>query len=329
MATQSLHINTTRPIEEETLPFYRPEQFYPVHIGELLKSRYKVLGKLGYGAYSTVWLCRDSCDHSHVAVKVLTSTFSERKLSREVEVYEHLSKLGRSPIGSAYIRGLYDTFDIHGPYGIHRCLVHPPMHMSINALRMRARTGKFSEPLLKQTLICLLQALDFLHREANIVHSDIKASNVMLSIDDETVLTKFETEEEENPSPRKIVDDNRTIYMSRKLPLPKQDSWGQPVLCDLGEARVGKCHRGNIQPNIYKAPEVLFDMQWSFSADIWNLGVMIWDIFENKHLFDALDEDREYSPSHHVAEMVAYLGLPPLEFLQRSDETRNVFDEKG
>lgn len=92
-------------------------------------------------------------------------------MSRELEVYEHLSKLGRSHVGNAYIRGLYDTFDISVPSGIHRCLVHPPMHMSINALRKQARSGKFSEPLLKQTLICLLQALDFLHSEANIVHS--------------------------------------------------------------------------------------------------------------------------------------------------------------
>lgn len=55
--------------------------------------------------------------------------------------------------------------------------------------------------------------------------------------------------------------------------------------------------------------------------------VQIWDIFENKHLFEALDEERQYSPSHHVAEMVGYLGLPPLHFLQRSEETRNVFDK--
>jgi hypothetical protein len=46
-------------MEEEKLPFYKVEQFYPVHIGELLHSRYKLLGKLGYGSYSTVWLCHD------------------------------------------------------------------------------------------------------------------------------------------------------------------------------------------------------------------------------------------------------------------------------
>lgn len=46
-------------VDEETLPHYDPEQFYPVHIGDVFKKRYQVTGKLGYGAYSTSWLCRD------------------------------------------------------------------------------------------------------------------------------------------------------------------------------------------------------------------------------------------------------------------------------
>lgn len=111
--------------------------------------------------------------NTYVAVKVLTRTsaHAEPALSRELGVYEHLSRLNPSHVGSAYIRGLYDTFELSNPCGVYQCLVHPPMHMSINKLRMRARSCRLSEPLLKQTLICLLQALDFLHSEANIVHS--------------------------------------------------------------------------------------------------------------------------------------------------------------
>ena len=52
-------VNSTQLIEEETLPYYKAEQFYPVRIGEIFNSIYQVIGKLGYGAYSTVWLCRD------------------------------------------------------------------------------------------------------------------------------------------------------------------------------------------------------------------------------------------------------------------------------
>lgn len=48
-----------RLIDEEMLPHYDTEQFYPVHIGDLFNDRYRVTGKLGFGAYSTSWLCRD------------------------------------------------------------------------------------------------------------------------------------------------------------------------------------------------------------------------------------------------------------------------------
>lgn len=52
-------IPPTKRIEEERLPSYRPEDYYPVYIGEIFRSRYQVVCKLGYGTSSTVWLCRD------------------------------------------------------------------------------------------------------------------------------------------------------------------------------------------------------------------------------------------------------------------------------
>lgn len=54
--------STTDAIEEETFPGYKPELFYPAHIGEVIKSsrtNYEIIGKLGYGRKSTVWLCLD------------------------------------------------------------------------------------------------------------------------------------------------------------------------------------------------------------------------------------------------------------------------------
>jgi len=97
----------------------------------------------------------------------------------------------------------------------------------------------------------------------------------MLTLDDESILHDFEKAEADEPSPTKVIDDTRTIYGSRKFGLPKGSLWGQPVLCDFGEARIGGPHRGLIQPELYRAPEVLFDMEWSFSADIWNVAVLV------------------------------------------------------
>lgn len=59
MSTQPLQAEIKHLIEEEKLPYYNAKHFYPAHVGQLLHSKYKVLGKLGYGSYSNVWLCRD------------------------------------------------------------------------------------------------------------------------------------------------------------------------------------------------------------------------------------------------------------------------------
>lgn len=42
-----------------------------------------------------------------------------------------------------------------------------------------------------------------------------------------------------------------------------------------------------------------------------------------------MDENSQSSATHHIAEMIAYLGLPPLDYLQRSEITKRVFDEEG
>jgi hypothetical protein len=50
---------TEEKFEEERLLGYDADQHYPVHLGEIFRSRYQVVAKLGFGVYSTVWLCRD------------------------------------------------------------------------------------------------------------------------------------------------------------------------------------------------------------------------------------------------------------------------------
>jgi hypothetical protein len=104
----------------------------------------------------------------------------------------------------------------------------------------------------------------------------------MLTIDDETILEDFERTEKEEPSPMKIIDNHRIIYGSRSLRHPKDALWGHPVLCDFGETRIGDFHSGTIQPELYRAPEVLFEMRWNSSVDIWSVACLVsnqWDGF--------------------------------------------------
>ena len=99
----------------------------------------------------------------------------------------------------------------------------------------------------------------------------------MISIEDMSLLKDFEKAEMEDPSPRKVVDGARIIYLSRPLGKPKSGKWGLPVFCDLGEARVGKVQETGpmVQPHIYRAPEVTFEMPWGPPADIWNVATLV------------------------------------------------------
>lgn len=98
----------------------------------------------------------------------------------------------------------------------------------------------------------------------------------MLRIQDTSVLPAFEEDERLSPSAHKTIDALRTIYASRSFRHPKNDAFGTPVLCDFGEARLGTTHSyEEIQPEIYKAPEILMQMSWSHSVDIWNLACVV------------------------------------------------------
>jgi serine/threonine protein kinase len=43
----------------EWIENYKPGGFHPVEFGDVFKGQYKVIRKLGYGGFSTVWLAYD------------------------------------------------------------------------------------------------------------------------------------------------------------------------------------------------------------------------------------------------------------------------------
>lgn len=107
----------------------------------------------------------------YVVLKVSTSLRDfPTATDRELKVYEHLSKIKSSHPGQSLIRELYDTFELQSQVGKHQCLVLQPMHMTLLEM-MRLNPKPFDLPLLKSTLRRILLALDFLHTEADTIHT--------------------------------------------------------------------------------------------------------------------------------------------------------------
>lgn len=52
-------IDQGQKVEEEELPDYIADRFYPVRLGEVFQGRYQTIAKLGFGSSSTIWLARD------------------------------------------------------------------------------------------------------------------------------------------------------------------------------------------------------------------------------------------------------------------------------
>jgi hypothetical protein len=58
-STGFIELDHAEQFEEEEMLFTPLEDYYPVRIGEVFRSRYQVVSKLGFRTKSTAWLCRD------------------------------------------------------------------------------------------------------------------------------------------------------------------------------------------------------------------------------------------------------------------------------
>ncbi|KKZ59856.1 hypothetical protein EMCG_05318 [[Emmonsia] crescens] len=310
---------------EERFEEFKKGQYYPVNIGDVFSSKYQIVGKLGFGVTSTVWLARDLEGHRYVTLKVYTRDEANQE---EFQIYKYLNQGNHLHPGYAHVRTALDVFMIPRPGGDHHCLVQRPMWESFRDLLYRNPSHRFTEDLLRAGLMQVFLALDYLHSECKLVHTDIKGDNILQEIADETILESFTKAELESPSPRKFIN-GIPVYASRRLELPK--TFGQVILSDFGSAVRGDERRNHdAQPNIYRSPEVMLKTEWSYPIDIWNVGVMIWDLFEGKHLFHGKDPNgKNYSTRAHLAEVISILGPPPLDMLKRGIRSPEFFTEDG
>lgn len=178
-------------LDEEGFSWYDPDKWYPVRIGDIIKSKFQVLVKLGFGSVSTVWLCRDlECApspvpppqagvfhlweltdtrlHTYITLKIYET--GHRQAANEYKISQHLQSVASAHPGRQAVRFALDEFELPGKIGPHVCLVYPPLGLSLKEV-CEIAGGKLTIYLVKSTTNGLLHALDFLHSEAKVVHT--------------------------------------------------------------------------------------------------------------------------------------------------------------
>ncbi|PYH92182.1 kinase-like protein [Aspergillus ellipticus CBS 707.79] len=190
---------------------------------------------------------------------------------------------------------MIEKVELSGPSGTHQCIVHEPLLTSLLHFQATLDPKSLPEDLLKGALQQLLLALDYLHTEAHVVHTDIQAKNIIICAKDDSIFCEWDENQATDPIPQK-VNGNYTVYLSR--PFHRKKGWsgfGMPLFSDFGEARLGK----------------------------------IWDLFEDHHLFDGRGPDGSHSDVQLLAEMKQVLGSPPSDFLRKSPYSLKYWDSSG
>ncbi|KAI6800960.1 hypothetical protein KC361_g2095 [Hortaea werneckii] len=319
-------------VEEETVPNYNPSRYYPVQIRDIFQNRYEVLGKLGYGATSTTWFCRDHHAENFKVLKICIHE-SGRPL-REQHAYSQFSGLRTSNIGYWFTRLAKKRFEVTGPSGFpHACFVFTPAACTIEEI-LKYHDGPLDMDFIKSTLRCAIRALDFLHSDAQLIHTDVKLDNMFMTLTDDAELEALACFMVENPPGFKVDETGRKIYQQYNLADLGSSSWGHAILGDLGEAYVfdedkddGLLGPSIVGPAALRPPESLLGMKWGTPLDIWQVGCLFFMLLNERIPFKNFEGAERWSGCYHLTQMTALMGPPPEDYLSRSEEQYLECDE--
>uniref|UniRef100_A0A8B9HT68 dual-specificity kinase n=1 Tax=Astyanax mexicanus TaxID=7994 RepID=A0A8B9HT68_ASTMX len=235
-----------------------------------------------------------SMDGLRVALKIIKNLerYREAALS-EVEVLKQMNSLD-SENKFACVQML-DWFDHHG----HICIVFELLGLSTYDFLKENDFMPFTVDQIRFMAYQLCRAVHFLHRN-KLTHTDLKPENILF------VNSEYDTEYN-----AKLKRDEKTL---KNLHVK---------VVDFGNATYDhEYHTSVVSTRHYRAPEVILELGWNQSCDVWSLGCILIEYYLGITLFQTHDS------KEHLAMMERVLGPIPVNMLQKTKKQRYVHHEK-
>nr|2X7G_A Chain A, UNCHARACTERIZED PROTEIN SRPK2 [Homo sapiens]5MYV_A Chain A, SRSF protein kinase 2,SRSF protein kinase 2 [Homo sapiens]5MYV_B Chain B, SRSF protein kinase 2,SRSF protein kinase 2 [Homo sapiens]5MYV_C Chain C, SRSF protein kinase 2,SRSF protein kinase 2 [Homo sapiens]5MYV_D Chain D, SRSF protein kinase 2,SRSF protein kinase 2 [Homo sapiens] len=322
--------------EQEDPADYCKGGYHPVKIGDLFNGRYHVIRKLGWGHFSTVWLCWDMQGKRFVAMKVVKSAqhYTETALD-EIKLLKCVRESDPSDPNKDMVVQLIDDFKISGMNGIHVCMVFEVLGHHLLKWIIKSNYQGLPVRCVKSIIRQVLQGLDYLHSKCKIIHTDIKPENILMCVDDAYVrrmaaeATEWQKAGAPPPSGSAVSTAPAADLLVNPLD-PRNADKIRVKIADLGNACwVHKHFTEDIQTRQYRSIEVLIGAGYSTPADIWSTACMAFELATGDYLFEPHSGEDYSRDEDHIAHIIELLGSIPRHFALSGKYSREFFNRRG
>uniref|UniRef100_A0A8C8E1Q7 non-specific serine/threonine protein kinase n=1 Tax=Oryzias sinensis TaxID=183150 RepID=A0A8C8E1Q7_9TELE len=171
--------------EQEDPNDYCKGGYHHVKVGDLYNGKYHVIRKLGWGHFSTVWLAWDIQVKRFVAMKVVKSAehYTETAVD-EIKLLKSVRNSDPDDPNREMVVQLLDDFKISGVNGTHVCMVFEVLGHHLLKWIIKSNYQGLPLACVKSIIKQVLQGLDYLHSKCQIIHTDIKPENILMTVDE-------------------------------------------------------------------------------------------------------------------------------------------------
>ncbi|XP_022703823.1 uncharacterized protein LOC111268875 isoform X2 [Varroa jacobsoni] len=255
-------------------------------IGDVINERYVIISTLGEGTFGKVVEVLDEETDQKLALKVIKNVDKYREAAKlEINVLEKLRQ-GREPALQTLCVRMLDWFDYFG----HMCILFEMLGISVFDFLKENHYQPYPLDQVRHIGYQLILSVMHLH-QMKLTHTDLKPENILF------LNSEYDVSYSNTKKKREIrrVRDTRI------------------KLIDFGSATFDHEHHSTVvSTRHYRAPEVILELGWNCTCDVWSIGCILFELYLGITLFQTHD-NRE-----HLAMMERILGPIPYRMCRKT-----------